>query len=83
MEESDGDFFERVSNEPRVEATATRMGGNVYINNNINLFISKNNEPFSQTFVRGQVAEKEGGSRRQMFLNKRRANNFMAHEHLD
>ena len=62
---------------------ATRVGGNVYINNNINLFISKNAEPFAQTFVRGQVAGKEGGSRRQMFLNKRRANNFIQHEPLD
>ena len=60
------------------------LGGNFYINNNINLFISRG-ESFGQTFVRGQVRDKEGkssekekeGSRRQIFLNRRRANNFI------
>lgn len=62
------------------------MGGNVYINNNINLYISKVNDgSFGQTFIRGQVIHDKNKeqnlkdkemSRRQIFLNKRRANNF-------
>jgi hypothetical protein len=70
-------------NETKVLESA-RIGGNVYINNNINLYISKNVEtnPFGQTYIRGQVQEKHKNekekdlSRRQMFLSKRRANNF-------
>lgn len=61
---------------------AARLGGgNVYINNNINLFI--NRQPEGQTFVRGQLPHKNQDkdlSRRQFFLNKRRANNFLAPE---
>ena len=69
----------------------TRFGGNVYINNNINLFISRNaqSSPFTQTFVRGQVFNEKNRdekqkemSRRQIFLNKRRANNFISPEEL-
>ncbi len=66
---------------------SARIGGNIYINNNINLYISKNADisPFGKTYVRGQIlqdkankAEKQKDlSRRQIFLNKRRANNFM------
>lgn len=62
---------------------AARLGGgNVYINNNINLFISR--QPEEQTFVRGQLPHNKNQdkdlSRRQIFLNKRRANNFMVSE---
>lgn len=68
---------------------SARIGGNIYINNNINLYISKNAEmnPFSQSYIRGQVLherpkEKEDKetNRRQIFLNKRRANNFVGEE---
>lgn len=66
---------------------SARIGGNIYINNNINLYISKNAEmnPFSQSYIRGQVLherpkEDKETNRRQIFLNKRRANNFLGEE---
>lgn len=76
-------------NETKVLETS-RMGGNVYINNNINLYISRQpEEQFGQTFIRGQVEKKveekdkeKELSRRQLFLNKRRANNFVLPEEL-
>lgn len=54
----EGEFFERMQNSEKV-MEAARLGGNVYINNNINLYISKNVEmnPFGQTFVRRQVTQ--------------------------
>jgi hypothetical protein len=78
----EGDFLERIHNESKLLEATTRLGGNVYINNSINLFISRQPEP--QTFVRGQVApeSKEGLTRRQMFLSRRRANNFLPPEDL-
>ncbi len=56
QETIEGDFFERIGNGTRMMET-TRIGGNVYINNNINLFISRNAEAnaFGQIYVRGQV----------------------------
>lgn len=82
MEEAlEADLFEKLHNETKMLESA-RIGGNVYINNNINLYISKNAEmnPFGQTYIRGQVLQEKKEkdlSRRQIFLNKRRANNFV------
>jgi hypothetical protein len=83
----ESEFFEKMHHEAK-QVESARQGGNVYINNNINLYISKNVEmgSFGQTFVRGQLAhekeqeraEEKEVSRRQIFLNKRRGNNFMA-----
>ncbi len=78
---AEAEFFERLHEETKVMEAARLGGGNVYINNNINLFISRPSE--GQTFVRGQLPNKNQDrdlSRRQIFLNKRRANNFMASE---
>jgi hypothetical protein len=80
----EADLFEKLHGDAKVLESA-RIGGNVYINNNINLYISKNAElnPFGQTYIRGQVLHEKKErdlSRRQVFLNKRRANNFVAED---
>lgn len=55
----------------------------MYINNNINFYISKNAEsnPYAKTYLKAQAnskrKEEKDLDRRQIFLNKRRANNFV------
>lgn len=80
LEEGEGEFFEKVQGEKQV--SSARQGGNVYINNNINLYISKNVEMtgFGQTYVRGQLAQERGEAemgRRQLFANRRRGSSFV------
>lgn len=75
------DFFEKLHNESKIIENARNNGGNVYINNNINLYISKNTDlnPIAPTHIRGQVQKSDKQiNRRQIFMNKRRSNNFIS-----
>ena len=56
---------------------ASKMGGNIFINNNINLFISKDSVENSEK-SQGNVGDTKivyEGNKRQGYMNRRRAHN--------
>lgn len=79
--EIDTSFLEKLSeahqNQESVMQNAKKIGGNIFINNNINLYISKGEG--QQKTSRESGLEKDDISKRQKFISKRRLSHLSAY----
>lgn len=74
LKKSDEEDYFEISSKLSNNIEASRMGGNIFISNNINLFISKESIESSKN-LKGNEKSTFEISKRQSYMNRRRAQN--------